>query len=190
MTVAALYVDERGPYVSMAGVDAWTEARDARKYQGPHPVVAHPPCADWSRLKGMAKHVPGRRELAPLAVWQVRACGGVLEHPAWSSLWAELGLPRPGELPDSWGGWSIEVNQVSWGHQAAKPTWLYFVGVARERVAPRQGGEPTHCVTSSASVRLLKLGSAAARLTPPAFAEWLVSIVSNRSTPTGGGDRA
>ncbi len=176
MTVAALYVDERGPYVDMPGVDAWTEARDARRYQGPHPVVAHPPCADWSRLKGMAKHVPGRRELAPLAVEQVRQWGGVLEHPAWSSLWRTLALPRPGELSDAWGGWSIEVNQVAWGHKAAKPTWLYFVGVERERVRPLFGGTPTHCVTSSASDRLLKLSSEAARLTPPAFAAWLVSL--------------
>jgi hypothetical protein len=185
-TVAALYVDERGPYVSMPGVDAWTEARDARRYQGPAPVVAHPPCADWSRLRGMAKHVPGRRELAPLAVWQVRACGGVLEHPAWSALWSEMGLPRPGELPDAWGGWAIEVGQVSWGHQAAKPTWLYLVGIDRCNVVPRQGGTPTHVVTTSArgSSRLLKLGSRAARLTPPDFAAWLVSLAVDARRPS------
>jgi hypothetical protein len=177
-TIAALYVDDAGPYMSMPGVDAWTAERDARRYQGPFPVVAHPPCADWSRLRGMAKHVEGRRELAPLAVWQVRACCGVLEHPAWSQLWPELGLPRPGELPDAWGGWSIAVNQVAWGHKANKPTWLYFVGVDPERVRPLLGGVPTHVVTTNKkSTRLLKLSSKAARLSPPAFAAWLVAAV-------------
>lgn len=176
-TVAALYVDERGPYVGMPGVDAWTEERDARRYQGPWPVVAHPPCADWSRLRGMAKHVPGRRELAVLAVWQVRSCCGVLEHPAWSVLWREMALPLPGGLPDAWGGWSIEVNQVSWGHPATKPTWLYFVGIERSAVEPRRGGTPTHVVTTSAKgERLPKLGSLTTRLTPPLFAEWLVGL--------------
>ena len=29
-TVAALYVDPRGPYPKMLGVECWNEARDAR----------------------------------------------------------------------------------------------------------------------------------------------------------------
>jgi hypothetical protein len=176
-TIAALYVDDAGPYMHLAAVDAWPALRDARLYDGPHPIVAHPPCADWSRLSGMAKHVEGRRDLAPFAVSQVRRWGGVLEHPAWSKLWLALGLPRPGELPDAWGGWAIEVNQVSWGHQASKPTWLYFVGVERSTVRPLRGGSPTHAVTTSKrhGRTLLKLSSKAARLSPPAFAEWLVA---------------
>ena len=177
MEVAALYVDARGPYMSMRSVDPWTIDRDAKLYAGPHPVVAHPPCADWSRLRGMAKHMPGRRECAPRAVEQVRAFGGVLEHPAWSSLWDELALPLPGGLPDEFGGWALAVNQVSWGHCANKPTWLYFVGIDRADVVPRRGGEPTHVVTSSRKVgRLLKCSSQLAKLTPPPFAEWLVEL--------------
>lgn len=42
-TVAALYVEADGPYSRVEGVDLWPESRDARKYAGPHPVVAHPP---------------------------------------------------------------------------------------------------------------------------------------------------
>lgn len=178
MTVAALYVDSRGPYASMQGVDAWTVDRDARLYDGPCPVVAHPPCADWSRLRGLAKHVPGRRECAPRAVEQVRALGGVLEHPAWSSLWGELNLPPPGGLPDAWGGWSIEVNQVAWGHPANKATWLYFVGVERSAVIPRTGGRPTHVVSTVRRDpgRLLRCSALKRTLTPPDFAVWLVSL--------------
>lgn len=40
-SVAALYVDERGPYPKMAAVEAWGVSRDADGYEGPHPVVAH-----------------------------------------------------------------------------------------------------------------------------------------------------
>ena len=44
-TVAALYVQTRGVYYGVDGVDAWgLPDRDAREYAGPWPVVAHPPC--------------------------------------------------------------------------------------------------------------------------------------------------
>lgn len=182
--VAALYVDERGHYMAMPGVDAWGESRDARRYRGPWPIVAHPPCADWSRLRGMTKHVPGRRELAPMAVWQVRACGGVLEHPAYSALWDELALPVPGGLPDVWGGWSVRVDQVAWGHAASKPTWLYLVGVDRERVVLRTGGQATHVIGSSRKKHegreLAECSAAMRRRTPTEFAVWLVDLA--RST--------
>ena len=49
-TVAALYVEPKGCYVGVPGVDPWDEARDARTYAGPHPVVAHPPCQRWGRF--------------------------------------------------------------------------------------------------------------------------------------------
>jgi hypothetical protein len=49
LTIAALYVDPNGAYVNLPGVEVWDEARDARTYAGPWPVVAHPPCNKWER---------------------------------------------------------------------------------------------------------------------------------------------
>lgn len=43
--IAALFVQTNGAYFGLPDVDPWDEARDARKYSGPHPVVAHPPCS-------------------------------------------------------------------------------------------------------------------------------------------------
>lgn len=176
--VAALYVDPRGPYPSMPNVDCWDEQRDAKQYAGPHPVVAHPPCGPWGRLKFLCtKQDP---TCGPAAVEAVRRWGGVLEHPEHSTLWKRCRLPEPGELPDEYGGRTYAIRQVHWGHTCEKPTWLYVIGVLPERVIEgiRKGGTATHRVTngSRGNVELPRVSSLEARLSPPAFAEWLVAL--------------
>lgn len=188
--IAALYIDPRGPYPRMAGVDCWDEQRDARTYAGPHPVVAHPPCGPWGRLRHLYRG--NEHDCGSIAVDAVRAYGGVLEHPARSGLWTDRSLPRPGELPDGHGGYTIEVDQCAWGHVARKKTWLYVVGVPRAVVASgiRTGGTPTHWASGSrvnpdrpssrqghAVPPGIKVCSAQQRRrTPPAFAAWLVEL--------------
>jgi len=195
--VAALYIDPRGPYPKMAygpeelfladglvsafdplHVDCWDESRDARKYAGPHPVVAHPPCGPWGRLKFLCNKQDPACGLR--AVEQVRAFGGVLEHPQHSSLWHACGLPRPGELPDAFGGYTVEMRQVWWGHCCEKLTWLYLVGVPREALEapPFPDAVATHRVTNASRGRteLPRCSAFAARATPPLFAEYLVRL--------------
>jgi hypothetical protein len=55
--IAALYVQTNGVYYGLPDVDPWDETRDARLYDGPWPVVAHPPCNRWSRLAGVCQEV-------------------------------------------------------------------------------------------------------------------------------------
>ncbi len=185
--IAALYVDPRGPYPTMPNVDCWDEQRDAKQYAGPHPVVAHPPCGPWGNLRHLSHG--GGLDCAPIAVDQVRAFGGVLEHPAGSQLWKHCKLPLPGGLPDEYGGYALEVEQVSWGHAARKRTWLYCVGVPRELAVGTAlaGGTPTHWVSGGRKRSPrgrgglipagIKVCSAQMRRrTPAAFAEWLVSL--------------
>lgn len=186
--VAALYIDELGPYPSLPGVDAWGESRDARRYPGPHPVVAHPPCGPWGGLRHQCRGAG--RGLGPIAVAQVQAWGGVLEHPCGSTLWAHCALPRPGEGPDKDGGYALEIEQVGWGHVARKKTWLYIVGVEREvaeRILrpPFPHAVPTHWVSGGRKKRSgggavppgIKVCSAQQRRrTPPALAEALVQL--------------
>src|SRR5512144_3121993 len=95
MTVAALYIDPRGPYPKMADVDCWDESRDARLYDGPWPVVAHPPCQRWTNFAALNFKRYGGEHNRPgndggcfrSALASVRAWGGVLEHPAFSNAW-------------------------------------------------------------------------------------------------------
>jgi hypothetical protein len=180
--IAALYIDDRGPYPTLLGPEnCYGIGRDARLYSGPGPVVAHPPCGPWGKLRHL--YQGGEHECAIRAVEQVRALGGVLEHPAHSRLWGPCVLPRPGEPADSFGGYTIEVCQCDFGHVARKRTWLYLVRVPRERVHLPAAREPTHWASGSRNAPRgpvpfgIKVCSAQQRRrTPLEFARWLVTL--------------
>ncbi len=137
--IAALYVETNGAYYGLDGVDPWDEARDARKYAGPHPVVAHPPCQRWGRMKNGGPSLPGGRiphhdeGCFAAALTAVRNFGGVLEHIKDSAAWDYFGLMKPPTsggwvMADSFGGWTCCVEQGHYGHLSRKATWLYAVG--------------------------------------------------------------
>lgn len=75
-TVAVLFARRNSIYKTLPGCDVWDIERDARLWPGGMPVVAHPPCRAWGQLRHFARPVPGERELAILAVDQVRRWGG------------------------------------------------------------------------------------------------------------------
>jgi hypothetical protein len=179
--VAALFVRADSIYKTLPGVDAWDASRDARRFGRQEaavgPVVAHPPCRAWGRLRQFAKPRHDEAALAPWAVLQVRAFGGVLEHPRASSLWAHCGLPKPWEAPDAWGGYTIEVNQFDFGHKAEKRTWLYIVGCPLFSLPPIpcRPGEPTHSIRPcTAYPRKPSVTKAEREHTPEPLALWLV----------------
>lgn len=138
--IAALFVAKGGCYFGLPDVDPWDEARDARLYNGPWPVVAHPPCARWGRYadggpSARVKRIKGDDGgCFESALSSVRRWGGVLEHPAASSAWKRYMLLAPpragGWVSADWhGGWTCWVDQGHYGHRGQKGTWLYAVGV-------------------------------------------------------------
>lgn len=176
--VAALFVRSDSIYKALPGVDAWDAERDARKWLGGYPCVCHPPCRGWGRMRQWSHAVEAERELAPLAVSLVWGHSGVVEHPAESSLWAALGLPRPGQAPRNQ-GYTIEVDQWRWGHRAEKRTWLYIVGCHPDDLPPipEREGKPTHCIRpTKAYPRLPSVTKPEREKTPLAFAQWLVEV--------------
>jgi hypothetical protein len=117
-------------------------------------------------------------------------------------LWAAgLELPRPG-LGDRFGGYTIEVEQVEWGHIARKRTWLYCVGVpslldghssfSALEAPPFPGRAPTHWASGSRGQSSrrgapvppgIKVCSAQQRnRTPRLFAEYLVRLAESVRT--------
>ena len=155
--VAALYVETDGCYFGQHGVDPWDQARDARRYAGPHPVVAHPPCQRWGRFWHGSTRKPHQFKLGDdggcfrSALEAVRKWGGVLEHPCDSHAWRHFGLMPPkrhagwqpaGDLI----GWTCYVEQGHYGHMSRKPTWLYAAHVDLPELDWAKGEQRLHPV--------------------------------------------
>lgn len=182
--IAALFCRADSVYKTLPDVDAWDAERDALRWPGGSPIVAHPPCRSWGRLRQFARPRPGERELALWAVCQVRLWGGVLEHPEASQLWPVAGLPAPGAR-DGWGGWTLPVHQHWWGHRAEKSTLLYVAGCDPRDLPPMPivMGEPTHVVQSRKRAgHRPHITKSEREATPLPFAQWLCDL-ARRCTP-------
>lgn len=102
--IAALFVAKNGTYFNLPGVDPWDESRDARKYNGPWPVVAHPECSRWCQLAYINQKRYGHK---------VGDDGGMFEF-ALDTLLAEM---KPGDsivLPTSK---ALRFQQTVWHHR-------------------------------------------------------------------------
>lgn len=189
--IAALYVQADGCYANLPGVDPWPEARDARLYAGPHPVVAHPPCARWCQLAPVNQARYGHKVgddggCFASALAAVRQWGGILEHPALSRAWAAFNLPRPpssgGWVRGFCGGWAAHVEQRQYGHRARKATWLYAFGVDLPSLLWGKGPAPEAWISADrprhelAAIGIHQLQKRETAATPIPFRDLLISI--------------
>lgn len=201
--VAALYVEKGGCYYGLPDVDPWDIERDARKYAGPWPVVAHPPCERWGRYWSGGPSARVRRTKGDdggcfaAALSAVRTYGGVLEHPEASHAFRAHQLLTPkwgaGWTPaGDWCGWVCCVAQRNYGHRARKLTWLYAANVKLPQLdwsIPQPSiarlDEGFHSKEERA--RAIKTGvcqrlsAGQQRATPSAFRDLLLSIARSAS---------
>lgn len=123
MKIAVLGVCASSSYFDLVvpGADLvlFDKEKDMLNFDFDMPVICHPPCAQWSRLKHFS--IPNSEDKA-LAFWcklAVEKCGGILEHPHGSSFMrCHVGY-----------GKCISVNQSWFGFPARKPTLLFPVKV-------------------------------------------------------------
>lgn len=114
--VAVLWTERKSNWYQIwPEVEIWGIGRDANKYAGPYPIIAHPPCGPWGQMRPLSKE---SKEYGIKAIELVHAWGGIIEHPESSTLFEEHG--RPGAVV-------IHLNQRDYGHPWSKPTKLYIV---------------------------------------------------------------
>ena len=194
--IAALYVEKNGCYYGLPNVDPWDIERDARLYQGPFPVVAHPPCERWGRFSegSMTKKTETTGDdggCFAAALASLRRFGGVLEHPAHSKAWDAFGLPKPpakgGWLRIGFAEWTCEVEQGHYGHKARKKTWLLAVGPkppeliwgpAEQRLPAKRLAERGYESARRCGI-IANMSSRQRQRTPPEFRDLLLSIAES-----------
>jgi len=185
-TVAALFVDPRGIYPTLTDVDPWDEARDARLYVGPHPVVAHPPCGRWVMPLAKVNETRYGHKVGDdggcfaAALDSVRRWGGVLEHPSTTTAFRHYGIDKPRGRQwqrTSCGGHVCVVAQSAYGHPAHKLTWLYAYGIDP---IPLDWGDGVVTATVSwlpnTKIKRARISKRAASATPLAFAKVLLRM--------------
>lgn len=201
--VDALFVDPSGLYPELLGADhCWDEKRDARKYDGNGPVIAHPPCARWCGFAKLNQRLYGRNVgddggCFDSALDTVNQVCGVLEHPYNSLAWPAFELKRPTargwefshRQPNGTQVWVCEVWQSAYGFPAQKRTFLYYVGAMPPFDLRWDRPKGTRQVgwydykDKNGKVKKKPLSKKEAAATPIAFAEELIRLARYAKFP-------
>lgn len=127
-------------YADFPGLDLWPISRDARHYNGPGPIIAHPPCGHWGRYCKVCR-LPGR-DLGPHCIATARAFAGIVEQPASSSLFRHTLAAGTPEAPDLWGGCLLTTDLWRFGFPSEKLTTVYVVRGTLPQLPPPRSGKP------------------------------------------------
>jgi hypothetical protein len=174
--ISILFAARNSVYKTIPGLDVWDEERDALNWPGGNPGIFHPPCRLFCALKHLSTAPESEKKLSYWAVEKVRRWGGVLEHPASSTLWRDMDLPIPGCSDDY--GFTFGLDQFWFGHLARKRTRLYICGPSAKDLPdiPLRFGEPKNLWSTHHNSMKRVRWSGIRDATPPAFAHWLIAV--------------
>lgn len=175
--VPVLFCQEESIYKKL-NCDVYDEKRNALNFSRCEAAIYHPPCRLWSKLKQFSNADESEKYLGVWSVRMVRNNGGILEHPAYSSLFDCCNIPKPG-FSDEY-GFTIQVNQFDFGHKVRKKTWLYICGLPKDSELlyyPKRPGKPKHkFFTKKQKNNLPEIAKKERSATPKKFAKYLVKI--------------
>jgi hypothetical protein len=158
--ITVLCVQKKSIYKSIDGLDCWDQDRDAYNFTGRNPIIAHPPCAQWSRLHHFAFKNEREKNLAFFCFQLIQQNGGIFEHPAGTSFFKRVGVSSQ----------VISIDQHWFGYPCKKRTYLYF-----NKCSPLSF--PLNF--EAYSRKFSDLSNLQRSRTTPALAKWLVSCIEN-----------
>lgn len=168
MKIAVLCAHKHSNYFKIPGLEVYDQLRDARTFPGHMPVICHPPCAQWSRMKAFSNDDPEQKALANFCLDELKKYGGIFEHPAGSDVFRELDWPEGGKI--------YSVDQSWWGFPARKRTYLFFYKC--KPIAHPLNFEPVmFVVASSKNVKRPEMKKSQRAITPIEFNQWLVDCI-------------
>lgn len=159
--ITVLCAARKSYYFDLPGLDVYGKERNAYNFTGTNPVIAHPPCAQWSRLRSFARFDLEEKGLANFCWEVVNKNGGVFEHPLGSSFFKNVRIDMS-KL--------YSVDQSWFGFPARKRTLLYF-HKCKPLAFPLK--------FDAVQVKVENMGADARSLMTYSFATWLVKSVSN-----------
>lgn len=147
--------------------DCWDINRNALNYLETNyePVIAHPPCRQFSRLRKFSKHDASEYSTVQASLEYTKKNGGILEHPSGTSLFKIV------DGYDANSGFTLAIDQYWFGHPAQKKTWLYIKGIKKEQIPAFP------IVLGKAKGKVESLSKKDRDATPLQFAQWLIKIL-------------
>ena len=179
MKIPVLFTAHNSLYNDIDIFDCYDEKRNALSFNDRVPLIAHPPCRKFSKLRGLSTAPLSEKKLAFFALAKVRQFGGILEHPRSSTLWLNGNFKLDGSV-DDYGGFLRSVNLSWFGFPAEKKTMLYFVGIdpALLPAFPMCFNAITHVITSSGISGKKELSALYMSQTPRLMIDYFLEVMA------------
>ena len=177
--IPVLFTQEKSNYNNFKIFDCYDLKRNALCYNGRVPVIAHPPCRKFSKLRGLSTAPLSEKKLAFFALSKVRQFGGILEHPRSSTLWLNGNFNLDGSV-DSYGGFLRSVDLSWFGFPARKKTMLYFCGIAPGQLPPFpiSLNAITHVISSTYKSEKKEISKNMRSTTPLRMIEYFIEVMN------------
>ena len=179
MKIPVLFTQVKSNYNDYQIFDTYDFQRDAFTYYDRIPVIAHPPCRLFSRLRKFSTAPAQEKKCAFFALSKIRQFGGILEHPRSSLLWKTGNFDLSGKV-DSYGGFLRSVNLSWFGFPCEKKTMLYFVGITPSQLPefPLSFDAITHQISSSKKKSLPEISKDSRSTTPVPMINYFVQVIT------------